>query len=69
MIVFSEFSPGLPPSASTADLRKATEAAKLTGCEVYFIPQDFEQCDTAENALASVPAQKQAVADLTKAYT
>lgn len=59
MIVFSEFSPGLPPSSSTADLRKATEAAKLTGCQMYFIPQDFEQCETAENALALVPVQEQ----------
>ena len=58
MIVFSEFSPQLPPSASTADLRKATEAAKLTGCQVYHIPQDFEQCETAENALAYVPIQE-----------
>ena len=58
MIVFSEFSPQLPLSSSTADLRKATEAAKLTGCKVYFIPQDFEQCETAENALAYVPHQE-----------
>lgn len=58
MIVFSESSPQLSASASTADLRKATEAAKLTGCQVYHIPQDFEQCETAENALAYVPHQK-----------
>ena len=58
MIIFSEFSPGLPPLASTADLRKATEAAKLTGCQVYHIPQDFEQCETADNALAYVPHQE-----------
>ena len=58
MIVFSEFSPQLRPSASTADLRKATEAAKLTGCQVYHIPQDFEQCETAENALTYVPVQE-----------
>ena len=59
MIVFSESSPQLSASASTADLRKATGAARLTGCQVYFIPQDFEQCETAENALASVPVQEQ----------
>lgn len=58
MIVFSEFSPPLRPSASTADLRKATEAAKLTGCQVYHIPQDFEQCETADNALAHVHVQE-----------
>ena len=59
MIVFSESSPQLSASASTADLRKATEAARLTGCQVYFIPQDFEQCETAENALAYVPVLEQ----------
>ena len=58
MIVFSEFSPQLPLSSSTADLQKATEAAKLTGCDVYFIPQDFEQCETSENERASVPLQE-----------
>lgn len=58
MIVFSESSPQLPPSASAADLRKATEAARLIGCRVYNIPPDFSQCETAENALAYVPAQK-----------
>jgi len=58
MIVFTEFSPQLAPSASADDLRKATEAAKLTGCRVYHIPPDFEQCETAENALAFVPAQE-----------
>ena len=59
MIVFSEFSPQLTPSASTTDLRKATEAAKLTGCRIYHLPQDFDQCETAENALAYVPVQGQ----------
>ena len=60
MIVFSEFSSHLSPSASAADLRKATEAANLTGCQVYYIPQDFEQCETAENALAYAPRQNHA---------
>ena len=59
MIVFSESSPQLTASSSTADLRKATEAARLTGCQVHFIPQDFDQCETAENALAYVPVQEQ----------
>jgi len=59
MIVLSESSPQLPSSSSTADLRKATEAARLTGCRVYSIPPDFSQCETAENALAHVPAQEQ----------
>lgn len=59
MIVLSESSPQLPPSSSAADLRKATEAARLTGCRVYNIPPDFSQCETAENALAYVPTQEQ----------
>ena len=59
MIVLSESSPQLPPSASADDLRKATEAARLTGCRVYHLPPDFDQCGTAENALAGVPTQKQ----------
>lgn len=59
MIVFSESSPQLPPSASAADLRKATEAAQLTGCRVYHIPPDFSRCETAENALADVALQEQ----------
>lgn len=59
MIVLSESSPQLPPSSSADDLRKATEAARLTGCRVYHVPPDFSQCETAENALAAVPTQKQ----------
>jgi hypothetical protein len=59
MIVLSESSPQLPPSSSAADIRKATEAARLTGSRVYNIPPDFSQCETAENALAHVPDQEQ----------
>ncbi len=59
MIVFSESSPQLEPSASADDLRKATEAARLTGCRIYHIPPDFSQCESAENALANVPTQEQ----------
>ena len=58
MIVLSESSPQLPPSSSADDLRKATEAARLTGCQVYHMPQDFSQCETAGNALAVVPTQE-----------
>lgn len=58
MIVLSESSPQLAPSASAADLHKATEAARLTGCRVYPIPPDFSLCETAENALAHVPIQE-----------
>lgn len=57
MIVFSEDSPQVPPSASATDIHKMTEAAKLTGCQVYYIPQDFAECETAEYALSYVPVQ------------
>ena len=59
MIALSEASPQVPPSASASDIRRMTEAARLTGCQVYYIPQDFSRCETAENALAYVPAQEQ----------
>lgn len=58
MIVLSESSPQLSASSSAADLRKATEAAMLTGRQIYYIPQDFSQCETAENALTSIPVQE-----------
>ncbi len=57
MIVFSEASDQLPPSASTRDLFASTEAAKIAGCKVYTIPPDFSRCENAENALWHIPAQ------------
>ncbi|MBW4685884.1 MAG: ATP-grasp domain-containing protein [Komarekiella atlantica HA4396-MV6] len=32
-----------------------TEAARILGCKVYYIPRDFERCGTAENALWHIP--------------
>lgn len=57
MIVFSEYSDRLPPSASVDDLRAGTEAARLAGCRIFHIPSDFSVCETAENALWHVPRQ------------
>jgi hypothetical protein len=57
VIVLTEDSPRLAPTASTRDLHAATEAAKLAGCRVYHVPQDFSVCETAENALWHVPEQ------------
>lgn len=57
MIVFSEDSPRLPPSASAQSLKTVTEAAKLAGCRIYYIAQQ-DVCETAENALAYVPIQE-----------
>lgn len=57
MIVLAEASEQLPPSASARDIAASTNAARLAGATVYTIPPDFEQCETATNALAHVPAQ------------
>jgi hypothetical protein len=57
MIVFSEYSDRLAYSSSLSDLRVATEAARVAGCAVYSIPPNFDECETAENALAHVGAQ------------
>lgn len=56
MIVLSEASSRLEPSASARDIRIMTDTAQVMGCRVYAIPQDFELCETAENALAHIPA-------------
>jgi hypothetical protein len=58
MIVLSESSPQLEFSASTVDLFKATEAAKLAGFKVYYIPQDFSDSGGAENAIWHIPKQE-----------
>jgi hypothetical protein len=57
MIVISEASSQITPSASSRDLAIYTDAAKLMGFEVYHIPQDFSQCENAENAVFHVPVQ------------
>jgi hypothetical protein len=56
MIVFSEDSPRLPPSPSAQSVKAVTEAARLTDCRIYYIPQE-EVCESAEEALAYVPVQ------------
>ncbi len=60
MIVLSEDSDRLMPSASARENRIGTETAKLLGLRVYYMPEDFSRCETAENALAHVPVQEQA---------
>lgn len=57
MIVLSEDSDRLPPSASRQENHTVTEAAKLLGARVYYIPDDFSLCETAENALWHIPKQ------------
>lgn len=58
MIVLSESSGQLSPSPSARDLAASTEAARLVGCRIYSIPQDFAVCETAENALDHIPRQE-----------
>ena len=58
MIVLSESSGQLSPSPSARDLAASTEAARMVGCRVYSIPQDFTVCETAGNALDRIPHQK-----------
>lgn len=55
MIVLSEASSRIEPSASARDIRIMTDTAQVMGCRDA-IPQDFELCETAENALAHIPA-------------
>ena len=57
MIVLSESSDQISPSSSARDLAASTHAAQIAGCEVYYIPADYSQCDDAEGALWHVPHQ------------
>lgn len=57
MIALSEYSPQLPDSASLRDLQRATEAARIAGCRIYHIPQDFPEGVTADDAMWHVPVQ------------
>src|SRR5438045_2774681 len=57
MIVLTENSERLPPSASARDIAAATNAATLVGCRMYYIPLDFTDCGDAEGALSHIPQQ------------
>lgn len=58
MIVLSEDSPRLPPSASAHALKSATEAARIVGCDIRYIPQEAV-CPSATDALSYVPVQRE----------
>ncbi|BDI33074.1 hypothetical protein CCAX7_51250 [Capsulimonas corticalis] len=58
MIVLSEASSYLEPTPSSRELQAATEAAKLTGCRVYYIPQGFEGLESPSDAFAHIPVQE-----------
>ena len=61
MIVFSEAIFEKAISKSAQDVNQLTEIAKITGCDVYYIPKDFTICENAENALCHITKQKQMV--------
>lgn len=56
MIVLCTAPEQLEASASAAEIATVAEAARLAGCRLYFIPSEFSRCETAENALAHIPA-------------
>ena len=58
MIILSEDSPRLPPSASARSLKSVTEAARIVGCAIHYIPQE-EVCPSAADSLSSVPVQRE----------
>ncbi|MBD1911855.1 MULTISPECIES: ATP-grasp domain-containing protein [unclassified Leptolyngbya] len=57
MIVLSEASDALPPSASRRDLEAATAIAKLMGIPTYHIPSHDARLGTVDDALAHIPLQ------------
>jgi len=68
MIVLSEASSRLEPTPSARELIAATETAKLAGCQVYYIPQDFDGLDDPADALAHVPDQREQAAAVWNGY-
>lgn len=58
MLVLSEARTEAPRTTSERDNRLITDAAQLVGCRVYFIPSDFDECGSAENALWHIPDQE-----------
>ena len=67
MIVLSEDSPRLTPSPSARSLKSVTEAARIAGCRVHYIPQE-EVGVTATEALSYVPLQEAATAGVWLGY-
>ena len=54
VIVFSDI-PSRKTSINAHETRAIVEAAELFGCRVFAIPSNFDECETAENALSYVP--------------
>jgi hypothetical protein len=59
LVILSEARDEAMASPSAQDMIDMTRAAQLVGCSTYFIPKDFEECETAENALWHVAVQEE----------
>ena len=57
MILLAEAPELLPPSSSRDDIARSLSAARIAGAQIYTIPPDFSECETAENALWHLPHQ------------
>jgi hypothetical protein len=55
LVVLSEDSFVDPNTINGRELRATVEAARMFGYRVYPVPPDFNECGTAENALAYLP--------------
>jgi hypothetical protein len=55
VVVLSEDSFVDPNTINGRELGAIVEAARMLGCRIYPIPLDFEECGTADNALAYLP--------------
>jgi hypothetical protein len=55
VVVLSEDSFVDPNTINGRELRSVVEGARLFGCRIYSIPLDFDECGTAEDALAYLP--------------
>ena len=67
MIVLSEDSPRLADSPSSRSVRAGTEAARIVGCRIHYIPQE-EEGYTASEALSYLPAQDEITPGIWLAY-
>ncbi|WP_298252837.1 ATP-grasp domain-containing protein [Bradyrhizobium sp.] len=55
ILVLSEDSFVDPNTINGRELRSIIDVVRMLGCRIYPIPLDFEECGTAENALAYLP--------------
>ncbi|BAY83916.1 hypothetical protein NIES267_34100 [Calothrix parasitica NIES-267] len=61
MIILSESTEEIELSASAKENQQMTQAAQLLGCKIYYIPRDFQRCETAENALYHLPKYQEKI--------